>query len=253
MPRRNRKTTIANPMKKLLLVTAVAIAFAFAAAPNSSAQSGVFTFTPLTSLNVAPGGSVQFQIFLNYTAGGNIPTIGGLTYFLQQTSPSSPFVFSITGNFSGPPNFTGQRGRDWVNGPGGSSIFDDVLTSDQSFNNAPLNAGATTATPGSNALDLGALVDQTNFPNGAPSGNYFIANITLTLAGNAPAGNYTIQQTTTGGKQSVINDQTGSFTAPITGGTITFTVIPEPSTYALLAFGGVSIAVLAFRRRRSLA
>jgi hypothetical protein len=30
-------------------------------------------------------------------------------------------------------------------------------------------------------------------------------------------------------------------------------VIPEPSTYALLAFGGVSIAVLAFRRRRSLA
>jgi len=99
-----------TPMKKLLLVTAIALSSVFIAVPHTPAQTAQFTFTPLTSLTVNPGDTVQFSIFLNYVAGGNIPEIGGLTYFLQQISPTSPLSLSITRRDHGPGDNPGGPG-----------------------------------------------------------------------------------------------------------------------------------------------
>lgn len=214
-------------MKKLLLVAALALTCAGLVTPRANAQTSQFTFTPVSGLNVTQGGTFQFTI--NLTVSGllsgpatdpGVQNVNGLTYFLRQ-STASPFVSSITG-------------RDIT----GSPFTDLISTQNQVF-----------ASPGNlvdsdgNERDLGALSDN-------PMGNdtYFVARITLTIAGNAPLGNYTIVSVTTGGRAAVINDSNGD-TAPIMPGSITFTVVPEPSTYALLAVGAIGAGIVVYRRR----
>jgi hypothetical protein len=213
-------------MKKLLLVAALALTCAGIAAPRANAQSAQFTFTPISSIsNVAPGQSIQFSINLVVMTGGTLNNVQGLTYFLQQNG-AGPYVFTITG-----------RDNERTADPADDSFFnDEISTNSQIFaNNPQLNP--------SNGRDLGALAD-----NPLPSGTYFIANITLTLAGNAAPGSYTIQSVTTGGKTAVVNNSNGD-TFPIQPGSLTITVVPEPSTYALLAFGAIGAGIVVYRRR----
>jgi hypothetical protein len=216
-------------MKKLLLVTALALTSAFVTAPRSSGQTAQFTFTPIGSLSAAPGQTIQFSINLNFVTGGNMPDVAGLTYFLQQTTGSTAF-FTITAR-----DITGSQ-------------FSDSITSAAQV--AP-QAMTDTNPSFSNPRDLGALYSPPAppAPQGLPSGMYFIANITLQIAANATPGSYTIQSTTTGGKRSIVNDSSGFGTFPISPGSIMVTVIPEPSTYALIAFGGIALGVVAYRRR----
>jgi hypothetical protein len=209
-------------MKKLLLVAALALTCVSIAAPRANAQSAQFTFTPTSFSDVTAGSTITFRIDLVFTAGGNFSGgVEGLTYFLQQSSPGSPFPFTIVG-------------RD----TSGSQFSDLLQSNSQVFANGPqLNP--------SNDRDLGALTET----GPLPSDTYFIANITLQVANNALAGTYTIQSTTTGGQTSVINNSNGD-TFPIQPGTLTV-VVPEPSTYALLAVGAIAAGVGMYRRRRT--
>ena len=99
------------------------------------------------------------------------------------------------------------------------------------------------------AEDLGGLAV---YP--LPSGSYFIAHITMSLGAGAPLGSYTIGNTTSltpmvGGRISVINDSNGN-TAPIAASNFTIEVVPEPSTFALLATTAIGLcAVMLYRRR----
>ena len=208
-------------MKKLLLVAALALTCVSIAAPRANAQSAQFTFTPTTFSDVTAGSQITFRIDLIFTAGGNFSGVEGLTYFLQQNNPANGYPFTIVGR-----DTTGSQ-------------FSDLLQSNaQVFANGPqLNP--------SNDRDLGALTE--TGPLG--DGTYFIANITLQVANNALAGNYTIQSTTTGGQTSVINNSNGD-TFPIQPGSLTVAV-PEPSTYALLAVGAIAAGVGVYRRRRT--
>jgi len=216
-------------MKKLLLITALALTCAGIAAPRANAQTAQFTFTPIGNIsNVAPGATIQFAINLAYTSGPAQQDIQGLTYFLQVNN-AAPFSFSITGRSNAGSPFT-----DLIRTNGEVTSTGDSAGSDPGADNA-LNP--------QNDIDLGGLAAA---PMG--SGNYFVANITLTIAGNAAAGTYTIQSTTTGGKTSVVNNNNGD-TFPIQPGSLVVTVVPEPSTYALLALGAIGVGVIVYRRR----
>ena len=212
-------------MKKLLLVAALALTSASIAAPRANAQTAEFQFTPTTFSDVTAGSQITFRIDLIFTAGGSFSGgVEGLTYFLQQNNPANGFPFTIVGR-----DTTGSQ-------------FSDLLQS---------NAAVTSSTNSDNRLDpsnnrdLGALTE--TGPLG--SGTYFIANITLQVANNALAGNYTIQSTTTGGQASIINNSNGD-TFPIQPGSLTVAV-PEPSTYALLAVGAIVAGLGVYRRRRT--
>lgn len=188
------------------------------ATPRASAQTAQFVFAPIGSTAGAPGATLQFSINLVFTAGGLIDDLFGLTYYLQQNTPAgAPFAFTLSTR-----DVTG-------------SLFNTLITPTLTANQ-PLNPR--------NAQDLGAI-DTTPQPNGT----YFIANITLKIAAGTPNGLYVVGSSTTGPTASVVADSNGD-TFAISPGTIQFNVVPEPSTYALLAGGSVAFVVYAVRRRK---
>ena len=213
-----------NQRMTRILVLTVALACGYAGSPRANAQSASFSFFPVSNLSVTQGGSFQFDILLTVTGltGGaatqpGAQNIQGLTYFLLQTSPGAPFPFSITG-------------RDIT----GSPFSDLISTQAQVF-----------ASPGNhidangNERDLGGLAD-----NPLGDGTYFVARLTLSVAANIPAGQYTIQTATSGDRPGVFTDSNGD-TFPIQPGSITI-VIPEPSPLALI---GVTAGALLFAGR----
>ncbi len=204
-------------MKKTLIIALLALASA-SIVTHASAQSAQFVFTPTSSTSVAPGQNITFSISLNFTSGGNISDLFGTTYYLQQNG-ASPFVFTL-------------NSRDLS-----GSIFNDPTTTTLTANQA-LNPA--------NAQDLGGS-DTTGQPSASNPG-YFIANISLKLGNSAVVGNtYTIQSTTSGPKTSVLSDS-GAHTLAIQPGSITITVVPEPSTYMCLAVGAAMLFVVLRRR-----
>jgi hypothetical protein len=209
-------------MKKYLLAVAVALAFSFAGVSVCSAQSALFIYndgngTPNAGTYSA-GSSFTFAINIAFTPGGSVSNLEGLSYWFQQTSPSTaPFNFSITLR-----DVTGSQ-------------FTDLQTSNLSY---PQNLNP------SNVKDLGALLPTGQAALGA--GTYLVAHITISISGSALPGTYVISNTTTGGKISVITDSAGH-TFAIPEGDYTITIIPEPATWLPASLG---FAALLFTQRR---
>ncbi|MDQ6860101.1 MAG: PEP-CTERM sorting domain-containing protein [Verrucomicrobiota bacterium] len=243
-------------MKKLLLVSAALLTM-FAAAPYSAnAQTNTLSYSNVPS-TVAAGGSFTFSITLNFTAGGNELDVAGLSLWFYQLSPASgPFTLSFTG-----------LNR---NNNGTLSVFDIAQTSNNDLFGSAANPGGPSGPPRSMPLapinnqgtgspfqpaertDLGAIASG----GGNGTGNYFVANITLQVGANTAPGTYTISNTTintpnVGGRVSRTNDSSGAAAGvkDISQSTFSFTVVPEPSTYALMAVGAIAFGIVAYRRR----
>jgi hypothetical protein len=128
------------------------------------------------------------------------------------------------------------------------SPFSDPTSANgaQSFNTA--NGGRPNFL--SNLNDLGYTT-----PGGttAAAGSYAVETINFLIAANTPAGIYTIQTTpaASGGRASGSSDASFNFIqAP--SAIYTITVVPEPSTWALLAGGALALgATTAARRQRA--
>lgn len=208
-------------MKTLLTAGAVLIC-ALATMSQSYGQTAAFSYndgdgTPNAETVVA-GSSVTFAVSIAFTSGGSVSDLEGLSYWFQQSNPSAPFNFSITN-------------RDVTGSP-----FTDLQTTNLSY---PQNM-----TP-ANSSDLGALLPTTP---GLVSGNYFVANITVAVSSTAAYGTYVIEDTTTGGRASVITDSAGH-TFAIPQAIYTITVVPEPGTWVA---AGLVAATLVWAQRRRL-
>ena len=165
-----------------------------------------------------PGDSFTFSITLGFAPGGPVANVDGLSYWFEQSNPSAPFYFSITN-------------RDNTGSP-----FTDLQSPHIVY---PQNL-----TP-ANASDLGALAPAAGFGAGV----YFVANLTIHIDPSATAGVYQIENTTTGGKTSLVVDDQGH-TFPIAQDVYTITIVPEPSSLALCATG-LPIAFGFLRRFRA--
>jgi hypothetical protein len=211
-----------NIMKKYLLAAAATFLCSFAAVSSASAQSALFIYndgsgTPNAGTYTA-GSSFSFTISIAFTPGGNISNLEGLSYWFQQTSPSTaPFNFAITLR-----DVTGSPFTDLQSG----------LTYPEQLNP-------------SNPHDLGALR-----PIGQPAepaGTYLVATLTISIDPSAAPGNYTISNTFSGGKTSVITDSAGhTFAIPEADYFITVVAVPEPATWTA---GGLIFAGLLFTQR----
>ena len=212
-------------MKKHLFTTLATLGCSLALYSTASAQTATALFNYNDGNGVPnagtyhPGDSFTFSIMLTFAPGGTVANLEGLSYWMQQTSPSgAPFPFSITL-------------RD-VTGSGFTDLQTPGLTYPQTLN--PTNAN-----------DLGAALPVGQPADGA--GSYLVANITVSIDPNAPiTGTYVLSNTIAGGKTSVISDNAGH-TFAIPEADYTVTLVPEPATWA----GAVLVfAALLFHQRR---
>jgi hypothetical protein len=209
-------------MGKILLIAGAMFLLVSGAAPVGFAQSASFSYndgsgTPNAG-SYAPGSSFTFSITLNFTPGGSIANLDGFSYWFEQQNPSAPFNFAITNRNAAGSQFT--------------SLQTPGVTYPQNM------------TPQSSS-DLGALLPG---PSGIGAGNYFVANITVSISASAAPGTYLIENTTTGGKTSLITDDVGHlFNIP--QATYSITVVPEPGSISLFFTGLTFVGMVACRRR----
>jgi PEP-CTERM motif len=84
-----------------------------------------------------------------------------------------------------------------------------------------------------------------------PHGTYLISHISFSITGAAP-GVYTFF-TTTGNPRASIVEDTDFNDNPIPQASFSITIVPEPSTFALLVLVGAGLGLLAYRRSRTTA
>lgn len=218
-------------MQRSLLAITAALGLMLATASTGRAQAAVLGFDDhngtANSGTYSPGDSFTFSINLHFIPGGSVLNVAGLSYWFDQVGAASsgPFYFSITNR-----DATGSQ-------------FSFLQSTGNIF---PQPMNSSTAPFGSNVKDLGA---STASGAGLPGGDYFIANLTISIDPSTPVGTYQIANTTVGGKTSVIFDDAGHGTS-IPQSIYTITVVPEPSSLALCATG-IPFAVGFLRRFRS--
>ncbi len=210
-------------MKKLLVTTLVAAACGLCALQPTPARAQSANFTlSLASGSLLPGSSFTLSLSLNFTSGGNIQNLAGLSYWLQTQNSNPPFYFALTNRDLSGSQFTDPQT------PG--------ITYPQSLQP-------------DNANDLGALL-----PVGATplaSGFYPIAQLTFSISAMATPGNYVIQTIAGGPKNGVMNDSDGD-TLSIPSQSFSVNVVPEPGTLTLAVVAALTAGVVGCRRRRTM-
>ena len=204
-------------MKKTLLIAVIgamiAMSSAFAQHTQSLAFAGPSNWTPGTTVTLAA--SLTFGGYSSY----------GLSYWLEVPNAIAPFL-----SLNMPTYFT----------------FNDA----NNVNAWPAAFNSTIGATAGNMTesnDLGATTQPLVLV--AP-GTYHITDIPFVVAPGAPVGTYTLHSTVTSPRISEVTDQDFMDNNIIPPGTFVFTIVPEPSTLALLGLAAAG-SLVAYRRRKA--
>jgi len=199
---------------------------------TSAAFAQVTMTAAPSSQTVAAGGTFNVQISLSVT--GTTPAnVAGFNLWIETVAANSGF-FAVSGAVS---NVSG-----W-NTPAGATSFPETLTS----------TGSTHAGFAQNTHSLG-FVDTSGGANAhaTPFSGLLLETLSFSIAGNTPNGTYNFNSTsaTSDPRTSSVNDSVGASFDVNTPATFSVTIVPEPSTWAMMVVGGIVLFGLTSLRMR---